>query len=183
MTDHERKARTAKIREKRLKEVELKNKQLEKENKDLQNVSKQYPPFILTLLKKLKRIDPFNTVCGLTPINCAIISYFKLRQTLKFDKENIRIQYNSRHCWVEFNYNDKWWVFDPKAVSNLKLGNPIKSKNHSDHDYYNFMSRSYTDINDFYEEFESKIDYTIDEAKIAAMQDSGLSTVLKINYH
>lgn len=183
MTNQERKNRASKIREKRLKQLEIQNKELEKENKSLQNVSKQYPPLILTLLKKLKRIDPWNTVAGLTPINCALITYYKLKQTLKLKSDELRIASNPLHTWVEFNYNDKWWIFDPIAVSNLTLGYPVKQKSSTDKEEYLKLTQYYYNIQDYYDDYDNKIDYTQDEAKIAAMEDSGLRTVLKLNYH
>ena len=183
MTDQERKNRVIRVRDKRLREMEIKNKELEKRTKELENISKRYPPLILTMLKRLKRIDPWNTVAGMDPLNCAFVTYYKLRQTLKFDDKLLRIVNNSIHTWVEFNYDDKWWIFDPVAVKNLDLGYPVKLKTHATKPEYLNLSRHYYNINQFFEEFESKLKFEKDEAKIAAMADEGLASVLHLKYH
>lgn len=183
LTDNERKNRNIRIREKRLRQVEAQNKELKKRTSELENISKQYPPMILTLMKRLKRIDPWNSVAGMDPMNCAFISYYKLRQTLKLDNESLRIVVNTLHTWVEFKYDDKWWVFDPIAVNKLDLGYPIKLKSHADKEEYKDLSRNYYDMEKYLQRNDSKIKYTTDEAKIAAMEDTGLNSVLKLKYH
>lgn len=183
MTDQERKNRATRIREKRLRELEQQNKDLLKRQSELENISKRYPPLILTLLKKLKRIDPWNTVANMDPINCTFVTYFKLRQALKLNNDELRMTVNSKHAWVEFKYDDKWWIFDPIAIKNLNLGYPVKLKTHADKEEYLELSRYYYNCDEYFEKYEQKIDFTKDEAKIIAMEDGGLYSVFKINYH
>lgn len=183
MKDSERKRLSAQRRDKRLKFLEKQNSEISKRMKDLENISKQYPPMILTLLKRLKRIDPFTTVAAMEPIDCAVISFYKLRQVLKLGSEDLRIAVNPAHVWTEFKYDDKWWIFDPTAVKNLDLGHPVKQKNHASKTEYLELTRYYYDIKVFFEKFGNKLSYTVDEAKITAMEDQGLSSAIKLKYH
>jgi len=183
MTDQERKNRAIRIRDRRLRELAKQNKELIKRTKELENISKRYPPLILTMLKRLKRIDPWNTVAGMNPYDCTVITYYKFRQVFKLSNEDLRIAVNALHSWVEFKYDDQWWIFDPIAVKNLDLGYPVKLKTHADKEEYTTLTRYYYQIEKFFEYYGDKIQYTEDEAKIRAMEDEGLHSVLKLKYY
>lgn len=183
MTDQERKNRALRIRDKRLKDLEKQNKDLEKRHSELENIQSQYPPLIATMLKRLKRIDPWNSVAGMSSIDCSFVTYFKLRQSLKLDNDNLRIVVNPSHSWTEFKYDDKWWIFDPIAVKKLDLGYPIKLKNHADKEEYTKLSKYYLNIDDFIKDYNEKLSLDKDEAKIKAMEDKDLSSVVKLKYY
>ena len=170
----------ARQREQILKDKKQKEIQYQKELEQKELFYKKYPEFILTILKRLKRIDPWNGVANIDHKISCIVSYFKLKQ-LSF--KNLRILTNSIHSWVEFEYNDSMWIFDPIAVRNRNLGLPIKRKNDGDVIEYKTLSKSYTNINTYYEDNESDMYLSIDELKILAMKDIGLQLLNKINYH
>ena len=140
------------------------------------NPNRTYPPLILTMMKRLKRIDPWNTVAGMHHYQSALVTYYKLKQ---FGMEKLRISANNQHAWCEFDFDGIWWVFDPIAVRIMKLGSPVKKHSECIEQEYIILTRSYTDINDYIETFDEFINITKDEAKIIAMEDEGLLTVLK----
>lgn len=169
------KARKDKEKEmvKALKEKE-KSEKLEKEK-----IKKDYPPTILTMSKRIKTIDPWNSIVKLDKYDSALIVAYKLQQK---NLTETRIAVNNKHCWVEFKFADVWYIFDITAITNLELESPIKAKIEANHSFYKQLS-SYYNIDDFYTRFENKLTLTKDEAKIEAMEDEGLNTVLFLKYH
>lgn len=167
-----------KVREdaKRKKARELKETEIAAQEKKKSN----YPEFILTLNKRLKRIDPFYGVSAMNFKESVVVSYFKLKQL--GIKEN-RISVNNSHAWLEFKYNDVWWIFDPIAVNNKKLGDPVKKKIEGIEYQYKALSTYYDSIDDYIDKYEDDILLQKDEYKILAMKDKGLSTLNNINYH
>jgi len=141
---------------------------------------KSYPALILTMLKRVKYIEPNKTVAGMDPHQAALISYFKLKQG---GFENLKLGVSAMHAWVEFEYQEKWWIFDPVAVKKKELGLPIKRKLDTEEPQYSSLSRYYTDVDRYIEIYTNYIDLTKDECKIAAMEDPGLNQTLRINYH
>lgn len=141
---------------------------------------KQYPPLILTMLKRLKRIDPWMGAISFDLEDSILIFYYKLKQR---DISPIRIAYNTQHKWVEFNYDDNWWVFDPHAVKKMEYGDPVKLKSNTFEEPYTGLTRYFKDLDSFIETFDYKITISKDEAKILAMKDEGLTSVLNIKYH
>lgn len=157
-----------------------KQKALREKETQLLKVKSNYPEFILTLNKRLKRIDPWDGVAAMNYKESVVVSYFKLKQ-LKID--NIKIGINNVHGWLEFKYNDVWWIFDPIAVKNKKLGDPIKKKSEGIEYEYKTLSKYYESYNDYKEDYENDLLLTTDEYKILAMKDTGLNTLNNINYH
>ena len=172
MNNEQRRRDRERLRKTKLKEIE----RSEKEKVKQQN---KYPSFINTLLKRLRRIDPWNNVASLNIINCVYITFYKLRQ---FGMLNLRIAHNNTYTWIEFEYDGEWWTFEPIAVRLLKLGEPIKRVKYINNDIYNNLNRYFYDITDFETIFKEKLEYSSDEAKIEAMKDSGLNSVLRIKY-
>jgi len=151
-----------------------------KKAEKLKDPKYSYPEVILTILKRLKRIDPNRTVAGMDPHQAALISFFKLKQS---GFKELRIGSNSIHAWVEFEYDKKWWIFDPVAVKDRSLGLPVKKKSDTEEIQYSTLSRYYSNVDDYIETWNNSIDYTKDECKIAAMDDPGLQQALNISYH
>jgi hypothetical protein len=173
------------IKRKSIKEiVAAKTKQLEKQLKDKEATERknknQYPPLIATLLKRLKRIDPWSGIASLDLHDSVLVSYFKLKQR---DISEVRIAVTPNHAWIEFNYDDKWWIFDPLAVKDLSLGDPVKQRLDAKEEKYKSLARYFDKIDEYIEKYDNKISLSKDEAKIEAMKDEGLSSVLKIKYH
>lgn len=164
----------------KLKEEEVLKKQEEREEK-VRSRHPDYPDTVLTILKRLKRIDPWKGACLLDSWNCALITWYKLKQS---EIEPLRIRSSARGAWVEFQYEGSWWIFDPQAVKSPGLlGEPIKRSAEAKEEYYRSMVRSYSTIEEFQRGMEKRLRFSLDEAKIAAMEDYHLSTVLKLNYH
>lgn len=155
-----------------------KNKELI-DQKKIEKERLVYPSFIATILKRSRRIDPWHGVASFEPLDCALITFFKLRQ---FGMSDIRISNNTEHTWVEFKYNEEWWIFDPIAVRKLSLGEPLKRQKFNNVEIYNNLNRYFYDIDAYIENFESILEYDSDEAKIAAMKDSGLNSIFRIKY-
>lgn len=135
-----------------------------------------YPQYISTLSKRIKRLDPSYGVQSMEYHDCAYIVYYKLKQS---GFKDLRIICTAKHAWVEFLYNDEWWIFDPIAIRELELGDPIKRKQYVKEDVYRMFARIFTDIGDYKDAYENRINYTEDEAKIAAMKDVGLNSTLR----
>lgn len=154
---------------------ELAQKQIE--NKDA--YIKKYPELILTILKRLKRIDPWSGVANMDPKIGCLVSYYKLKQ-LAFT--GLRLVTNNSHSWVEFKYNDVVWIFDPSTVRLRKLGFPIKKKKDAEEFEYTTLSFSFDNDTDYIEYFQNEIYLSKDELKILAMKDRGLQLITKINY-
>lgn len=172
-------------RRKTIKEiVAFKMKKIEKELKEKEATERknknQYPPLISTLLKRLKRIDPWSGIASLDLYDSVLVSYFKLKQR---NIEKIRIASTPIHLWVEFFYDEKWWIFDPLAVKDLSLGDPVKQRIDAKEEKYKQLARYFDNIDDYLKKYDDKLTLTKDESKIEAMRDEGLSSVLKIKYH
>jgi len=139
-----------------------------------------YPELILTMSKRLKRIDPWNTVAGIDKYQSVLITHYKLKQ---FGIDELRIGANSLHAWNEFKYDDRWWIFDPVAVRVRKLGAAVKCKCDATEIEYVTLSKYFTDVDEYIDSYNEYLTLTKDECKIAAMEDEGLNSVLKIKYH
>jgi len=163
----------------RKKELVRKEKEA-KEQEKLNDPKYTYPEFILTLQKRLKRVDPWNGVINMKTKQMVLVIYFKLKQ---MGISNLKIVSNNIHSWIEFEYFDRWWIFDLLAVRDKSLGDPIKKKGNENHSTYTSFSRVYTSMDRYIEDFEDEIYIDKDEAKILAMEDAGLNTIGKINYH
>ena len=174
-----RKQMLAKLLQNKKKEMEKAQNAVAKEKERLHK-EEASPEMISTINKRLKRIDPINSVAGLNPYDCAIVCFYKLKQ---FGAEDVRIYANASHAWAEFYYDDKWWIFDPVAVRRRKLGIPVKRKVDAELPEYTSMSIQYKTVSKFMEAFDSRCTMEIDEYKIYAMEEEGLQGALKINYH
>lgn len=172
-TKEQRRRENERIRREKARDEQKQIAQLEKEKRT-------YPPLITTLSKRLERIDPWNSVAALNPWDCAYVTFYKLRQ-FGFD-QGLKIVSSATHAWVEFKFNDEWWIFDPLATKRVSLGAAVKRKKYTTEEEYNDMNRGYDDPGEYAKEFDRKISLTPDEAKIQAMEDKGLNTVLRINY-
>ena len=164
--------------------VAAKKKQDEKELKDKfameRHTKGNYPPLISTFLKRLRRIDPWSGALSMEIYDSILIFYYKLKQR---EISPLRIAHNNKHTWVEFMYDDKWWIFDPHAIRNLAYGDPIKMRDDAQEPVYSILTRYYDDIDVFIDKFDAGITISKDEAKILAMKDENLSSVMKIKYH
>ena len=172
------------LRKKALKEREelqaKKAMEMEERGERKKMLHPDYPEAILTMLKRLKRIDPWKGVAVLDPYNAAVVVYYKLRQN---GIEPLRFKSSAKHAWVEFKYDGKWWIFDPLAVRLSSLGEPIKRSIEAKEDAYRGISRTFDTLKEFYDTFERKIHLSHDEAKVTAQGDYHLGTVIKMNYH
>lgn len=158
-----------------------KHKEEKKKEDEKLKQFKIYPPIIANMLKKAKRIDPWHGICTLNPYDVAIIVYYKLFQK---GIDDIKLVNSSNHCWVEFKFSNKWYIFDVLAVKNTKYGQPIKDKYDPDnYDVYKELVRTYDSVEKFIEDYDEKITFTSEEAKIYAQKDDSLNTILNINYH
>lgn len=179
LTKEERSKKVQKIRERKYKEDLRLNKKQEF-LKYKQKNSEKYPPTITTMMKRIKRIDPWTTVVSMSPFDSSMIVYFKLKQK---GIDNVKIITTSKHSWVEFEFSDNWYIIDVSAVKNKELGEPIKHVNDIyNNTVYKQLKSTYTDIDDYIDDFGDKLSYDKDESKIEAMQDTGLNTFLIIKY-
>lgn len=153
-----------------------KKKLKEKEEADKEKQNNTYPTFINSLNKSAQRVDANVGITKLDPFNAAFISYFKLRQV---GLEEIRIVTVATYAWTEFKYDDEWWIFDPLTLKNIKLGDPLKRKKFIKEEPYTNFSRTFSDMDKFLSIYDYKIEYTKDEAKIAAMKDTVLFKIFK----
>jgi hypothetical protein len=158
-----------------------KERQRKKELEEFEKKKKQYPPLIMTISKRLERIDPWNSVARLSPWDCSYITYYKLKQ-FGFS-EGLRIVTTAQHAWVEFKFNNEWWIFDPTAVRKINLGDALKRKKYNQVEEYLDMQTVFDNVEDYVMRYDKKITYEPDEAKILAMSDDGLNSVLRIKYH
>lgn len=180
ITPEQRRRIVEKARKDKEKEINKALKEKEKMEKlEKEKIKKNYPPTILTMSKRIKTIDPWNTIVKLDKYDSALIVAYKLQQK---NLSETRIVVNNKHCWVEFNFAGVWYIFDVTAITNLELESPIKAKVEANHPFYKQLS-SYYNIDQFYDKFQHKISITKDEAKIEAMEDDGLNTVLFLKYH
>jgi hypothetical protein len=173
------------IKRKSIKEIVAAKKK--QDEKDLKNkfaaerrTKGEYPPLISTMLKRLKRIDPWMGAIAMNKYDAILIFFFKLKQR---DISPLRIAKNNKHMWVEFTYDEKWWIFDPYAVKNLDYGDPVKQRIDATEEIYTMMTQYYTSIDDFMDRYSEDITISKDEARILAMKDENLSSVLQIKYH
>ena len=162
------------------KDQEKKLKEAEKEELKLNKPENSFPPLILTMRKRLARIDPWNGVASMDSKQSVEVVYYKLRQ-IGMDK--IRIVANNIHTWLEFNYDDTWWICDIVAVRKRMLGSPIKKKTDADQPEYTTFSRSFNTMDEYLDVYGADLYLDKDECKILAMKDLGLSAISKINYH
>jgi hypothetical protein len=165
-------------------EAAKKNTETEKNNSEKnsqEELQKQvkYPDIVLTMLKRLRRISPWSDIVTMSSYQSALISYFKLKQ---LGMKEIKLAANAIHAWVEFSYDNRWWTFDPAAIKNTALGQPIKSKLLATEIEYTTLTRYFEKPSDFFSYYETSIDITIDDAKIIAMEDDALNSI-KLNYH
>lgn len=167
-------------RDQKKKDVERKAAAEGKEMEKKSQPRYTYPEVILTILKRTKRIDPNRTVAAMDHYQAALVSYYKLKQA-GFDK--LKIGANSIHAWVEFEYDRKWWIFDPVAVRKRNLGLPVKKKSDTTEVEYSTLTRYFNTVSDYLDVYGKEIDLSPDECKIAAMEDEGLHSALTINYH
>ena len=171
------------INKKRLEKIKSRKKYIQQKQKEetekIYNREK-YPPTIRTMIKRIKRIDPWNTVASLNHLDSSLVVYYKLKQK---GIENVRIVKAPNHSWVEFQFNENWYILDVKAVQDTSLGDPIKLKNEVTNPVYNTLSRYYEDVDEFYSRFENDFSLEKEEAQIEAMEDEGLNTFLIIKYH
>lgn len=168
------------LKEKKLREEERNVKKAEQEKRERDNeLHASFPPAVLTILKRLKRIDPWEGVVNMNPWDCALTVFYKMRQSGMVD---LRIKSTISHAWVEFRHTGNWYIFDPKAIQNTEYGEPVQQVGNST-DQYSSLGKSYDKAADFYESHEDKFEITQDMARIAAMEDYGLNTVLKMNYY
>lgn len=164
------------IAKRKKQEIEKKQKELEKEK--INKVIK-HPDLVLTMLKRLRRISPWSDIVNMSPYQTALICYYKLKQ---MGIKDLKIAANSLHAWVEFQYDNRWWTFDPIAVKKTNLEEPIKNKLLATQIEYTTLTMYFNNIDDYLSFYEDNIDISKDEAKIIAMEDEALNTV-KINYH
>lgn len=169
-----------KTKEQRRREIRrfILSKQKEKEKLEQSEIKERekYPDFINTLSKRIKRLDPSYGVQSMDYHNCTYVTYFKLKQS---GFNDLKIICTNSHAWVEFLYNDEWWIFDPIAIRELKLGNPIKRKKFVSEDEYKTFGRIFSQIEYYENAYGDKLHFDRDEAKIAAMKDIGLNNVLR----
>jgi hypothetical protein len=179
LTKEERSKKVQKLREKRHKEsIRLKKKEDFLKIKEYNSL--KYPPTITTMIKRIKRMDPWNTVVSMNNYDSSMIVFFKLKQK---GIDNVRIITTNNHSWVEFEFSDNWYIIDVSAIKNKEYGEPIKHVNDVKNEVYKKLKSTYTDIDDYIQNYEDKLSYDKDEAKIEAMQDSGLNTFLIIKYY
>lgn len=117
--DRTREQRRREIKRRQRDKLKAELKAKEKKQKERYN----FPPFIKTLSNRLSRLDPWTGITKLDSWNCSLITYYKLKQ---YGVDELRFSVTQGRAWVEFKYNDEWWIFDPTAVSNKDLGPPIK---------------------------------------------------------
>lgn len=173
-TREQRRRENERIRREKIREENKKNAEFEKSK----NI---YPPLISTIAKRLERIDPWNSVASLNPWDCAYVTFYKLKQ-FGFS-EGLKLISTSRHAWVEFKFNDEWWIFDPLATRRVSLGAALKRKKYVTQEEYLEMNMEFENIDDYVNQYSRKLTLTPDEAKIQAMSDDGLNSVLRIKYH
>ena len=165
--------------------IQIKNKETqrnerkEEHQKERQWNNEKYPPTISTMVKRIKRIDPWNTVVSMSPYDSALIVYFKFKQK---GLENVRMATTHSHAWVEFEFDNNWYIIDVSAVNNKELGEPIKFKRDVDSPVYKNLVRYFDDVDSYIETYDDKLSFEKDEAKIEAMNDQGLNTFLIIKY-
>jgi len=166
--------REEKVREKKI--VDATNKKLALEASKSYT---KYPPLVLTMLKRIRRISPFQGIASLDPYEATLITFYKLKQN---NINEIRIGANAAHAWCEFKFDDDWYILDPVAVRDSSLGQTVKKVSEAN-SRYTQMSRYYESIESYYEDFSGKISYDYDEAMIYAMEDIGLTSIMNLNYH
>lgn len=163
------------------KKLEKQKKETDRLQQKIDKEKSQYPPTILTLAKRVKRMDPWNTVVRMDTYDACMVVYYKLKQR-GIDSDDLRIAINNKHAWVEFRFADRWYIIDVKAILNPEYGTPIKEKSSADYNFYKLLTRFYT-IDEFYKNYSHKIEFTKDEAKVLAMEDEGLNSAIKVIYH
>lgn len=174
----ERSKKVQRLREQKNKE-KLRQQRKQEFLKIKEKNSQKYPPTISTMVKRIKRMDPWNTVVSMSCYDSSMIVYFKLKQK---GLEDVKIVTTSKHSWVEFEFSNHWYIIDVSAVKNKELGEPIKHVDDANNVMYKQLKSVYTNIDDYIEDFDDELSYDKDEAKIEAMQDSGLNTFLIIKY-
>lgn len=181
LTPEQIQRKVEKARAEMKREMERKKRQEDKDAEKLAKERATYPPTVLTLAKRIKRMDPWNTVVQMDPTDACVVVYYKLKQR-GIHTENLRIAVNVKHCWVEFKFADRWYIIDVKSILQPDLGQPLKEKTTANHSFYTNLTRYY-DIDDFFKSYGHRIEYTKDEAKIIAMEDEGLNSAIKVIYH
>ena len=161
------------------KEAEKALKEKEKAEAEANKPEKNFPDLILTMRKRLARIDPWNGVASMDAKQGVMITYYKLRQ---IGMEKIRIVANSAHAWCEFEYDDKWWILDLASLRKKHLGQPLIKKSEAEAPEYTTMSRSYKSIDDYLEEYGKDTYLDKDDCKILAMKDAGMHCISRLNY-
>jgi len=168
-----------KTREQRRRENErIRREKERKEKKELEEVEKEkleFPFLISSLYRKLKRMDLKSSILKMNPWECAYVCYYGLHRLPFCDERKVVV--SNRHAWVEFKFNDEWWIFDPLAIIDNELKEPLRRRKYTNIDIYNSLRSEFDDIKAFKSIYDNKISLTEDEAKIAAMEDRLLNSL------
>jgi len=142
----------------------------------------EYPDTLSTILKRLRRIDPWKSaITAENPFLSALMMFYKMRQS---EIKEIRLATVSYHAWTEMFFENQWWIIDPIAVRKTEYGIPLKPKSITQEKVYLELKKYFVDADEYFQEYteRGKIDLEIDEIKIAAQEDKFMSNVFKINH-
>lgn len=140
---------------------------------------KHYPPTIRKMLDRLNKLEPWDTIFTWNKFDANLIIYYKLKQK---GLENVKLNSNAKHVWVEFEFLDDIYIFDISAVFNSDLyGLAVKPKKSAE-PIYKYLSRFYTTVQDYIEQ-NPNVSLDDSEARIEASEDRKLSDVITVFYN